>query len=71
MAKPPPNSQTLRCHACGIILAPDSEICPRCKVARKGDANRPMIAAYLFFVLLMIVAGTITIIYLRSVTHVQ
>lgn len=71
MAKLPPNFQTSRCHACGIVLLPENETCPRCKVARKGDANRPMIVAYLCFVLLMIVAGTITIVYLRSVTHVQ
>jgi hypothetical protein len=59
------------CHACGQKLAVEELACPRCKVSRKGDVNRPMVAAYGFFLLLMLVFGTATIIYLRTVAHIN
>ena len=59
------------CHSCGQALREEETQCSRCHVARRGDANRPMIAAYALFLLVAFVAGTITITYLRNTLHIQ
>lgn len=59
------------CHACGQKYAEADIVCPRCNVSRKGDVNKPMVAAYGFFLLLMLVLGTATIVYMQNVTHVH
>jgi len=66
MAKPKQH-----CHACGQKYAEGDIACSRCNVSRKGDVNKPMVAAYGFFLLLMLALGTATILYMRNVTHVQ
>ena len=59
------------CHACGQKLTAEELTCPRCRVSRRGDINKPMVAAYGFFLLLMLVGGAVTILYLRAATHLQ
>ncbi len=66
-----PKNLKSNCHACGQKLTVDALTCPRCKVARKGDINKPMVAAYGFFLLLMLVLGSATILYLRAVAHIN
>ena len=55
-----------KCHACGAKMEADAAACPRCRVSRRGDVNKPMFAAYSFFLLLMLVGGMGAILYLRS-----
>ena len=56
----------LKCHACGGKLEASDKTCPRCRVSRRGDVNKPMFAAYSFFLFLMLIGGAAAIIYLRS-----
>lgn len=59
------------CHSCGQALGDEETQCPRCRVLRRGDVNRPMIAAYAFFLFVAFVTGAITIAYLRNVLHIE
>ncbi len=48
-----------KCRACGADYPVDTPMCPRCRVPRKGDINRPAIAAYglFLFVMLLLAIG--------------
>ena len=64
-------AQKSTCHSCGQSLGEEETRCPRCRVSRRGDVNRPMIAGYALFLLVAFVAGAITIVYLRNTLHIQ
>lgn len=52
------------CRACGEPYPVDAPKCPRCRVARGGDVNKKAIAAYSFFLLLMLIFGWLTLRYI-------
>lgn len=43
------------CRACGEPYPDDVPVCPRCRVPRKGDVNKPAVIAYSIFLALMLV----------------
>jgi hypothetical protein len=53
-----------KCRACGEDYSVDAPICPRCRVPRKGNLNKPAIAAYGLFLLVMLILGIVTLLYL-------
>lgn len=60
----PIQSEVKACRACGEAYSLDSAQCPRCNVKRGGDVNRKAIAAYGFFLFLMLVFGWLTLRYI-------
>ncbi len=53
-----------KCRACGEDYSVDVPVCPRCRVPRKGDLNKPAIAAYGLFLLVMLILAIATLTYL-------
>jgi predicted nucleic acid-binding Zn ribbon protein len=58
------NQQVQHCRACGAAYPLDTPICPRCRVPRKGDVNKPALLAYSIFILVMVILAGVMLLYL-------
>lgn len=54
------------CRACGSALTSDAEKCPVCRVPVGGDVNRRALAAYGFFLFVMLTGGVTVYFLLRQ-----
>lgn len=54
------------CHACGLAFRKEEPVCPRCQVPRKGDVNRPAIAAFSFFLILSAALAVLVMVWLNG-----
>ncbi len=52
-----------KCRACGAAYPVDTPVCPRCRVPRKGDVNRPALVAYGVFLLVGLILAVVTLVY--------